>query len=87
MAADHYNGRSGVKLAEALERLHSVHSRHFHVEKNEMRPPLLVLRDPIRGVGDRTHVVTLVLQKLAEGGANPLLVVDNEDSSTHRVVL
>src|SRR5687768_10280172 len=87
MTADHDDSCAGVDLTNALQRLHAVHAGHLHVEKDEVRPPFLIFGDPVDCIRDRTDLVALVLEELSESRANPLLVVDDEDSSAHPVVL
>ena len=87
MPADHHNRGRWVELTEALQRLHSIHSRHLHVEKNEMGTPLLVLGYSVSRISDGADLVSLELEQLSQCSADSLLIVDDENSSTHRTLL
>src|SRR5690349_1691216 len=81
VATDHHDDRAGVMLLDPPQRLEAVDARHLDVEKDEMRLPLFVFAYPIDGVGDGADLVPLELEQLPERGANPLLVVDDENAS------
>src|SRR5207248_11129616 len=87
MPADHHYDRGWIELANFLERLHSVHACHLHIEEDEMGTPLLVFLYSISGVVDGSDFVSLELQQLSQRSANSLLIVDDQDSSTHRTLL
>ena len=87
VAADHDHDCGGVELSDSLERLHAVHPRHLHVEEHEVRTPLLVFFYSVGGVGDGVDLISLEFEELPQGGANSLLIVDDENSATHRTLL
>ena len=87
VTADHHDDGGAVELANALERLESIDAAHLHIHEDEIRMPLLVLGDGVHGVRDGAHLVAVVLEQLAECGANPLLVVGDEDLRAHRTTL
>jgi hypothetical protein len=83
VAADHHDDGGGVELAQAFQRLDAVDPRHLHIHEDQVRLPLPVLRDAVGGAADAAHLVTLVLEQLAERRADSLLVIDDEDASAH----
>ena len=87
MPADHDNRSGWIELADLLERLHAVHAGHLHVKEDEVRTKLLVFFYSPSGIGCGVDFVPLELEELSQCGANPLLIVDDQDSSTHRTLL
>jgi hypothetical protein len=81
--ADHDHARRRVDLADALQALESIHARHLHVEEREVGSPLLEGGNAGGRVRLGSHLVPLVLQELAQGGADPLFVVDDQDAVAH----
>ena len=77
----------GIELAKLFQRFHPVHAGHLHVEKNEVRPPLLVFGYAVGRVRDRVYFVALVLEELTERRADSLLIVDDQNPSTHFTLL
>ena len=85
VAADHHDDRARDRCSRMrLSASSPSMPRHLHVHEDEIRVPLLVLGDRVDRVRDRAHLVAVVLEQLAERGANPLLVVDDEDLRAHR---
>src|SRR5438132_1457541 len=70
--ADHDDDRARIVFLDATQCLEAVDAGHLHVEKHEMRLPLLVRADPVDGVGHRVHLVALELEQLPKRGANAL---------------
>jgi hypothetical protein len=87
VSADHHDLCRWVDLLDAAQSLEAVHARHLHVHEHEVRPPLLVFGDAIRGVAGGADLVALELQELAERGPDALLVIDDEDASAHLAVV
>ena len=85
VTTDHHHDGAGVLLLQLAQRLEPVDARHLHVHEDEVRPEPRVLGEPVDRVRDGAHLVALELEKLAERGANPLLVVDDEDAAAHGV--
>jgi len=85
--ADHQHERVPVERAQPLERLEAVDPAHLHVEEDDVRMPRLVRLDRVDTVRHRSHFVPLVLEQLAEHGADPLLVVGDEDATAHCAAL
>ena len=82
----YHDGRR-IELAQLLERLHPIHARHLHIEKNQMRAPLLVFGNPVGGVCEGVDLVPLVLEELSQCRADSLLIVDDENPATHLTLL
>ena len=57
-----HDSRRWIELAKSLQRFHPVHSGHFHVEKDKVRAPFLVLGYPICCVRERVDLIPLVLE-------------------------
>src|SRR5665213_716539 len=87
VTADHHDDRRRIDDANALERLESIDAAHLHIHEDEIRMPLLILGDRVDCVLHRVHLVAVVLEELAERGADPLLVVCNQDLRAHRTTL
>jgi hypothetical protein len=87
VSADHHDDRRGIQLTKLLQRFEAVHAAHLHIHEDEVRLPLLILRDAVSGVRDSPNFVTFVFEQLAECSADALLVVDDEDASAHGVFL
>ena len=87
VTADHHDDRRRILLANPLERLEPVDAAHLHIHEHQIRMPLLVLRDRVHRVRDRAHFVAVVLEELAERGANSLLVVGDQNPRAHRTTL
>ena len=85
--ADHHDDRGTVELTNSLERLEPVDTAHLHIHEDQIGVPLLVLGDRIDGVRDGAYFVAVVLEELTECGANPFLVIRNEDLRAHRTTL
>ncbi len=81
--ADHHHNGRRIELAQLLERLHPIHAGHLHIEKNQVRPPLLVFGYPVRGVCEGVDLVPLVLQCRADS----LLIIYDENPATHFTLL
>ena len=79
---DHHRGR-GVPLLEPLQDLEPVHLRHLDVEEDEVRRLLLGDLQPHRAARGEEHLVPLVLEDHLEGGADRVVVVDDEHPGLH----
>src|SRR5206468_10284662 len=64
VSADHHHGGGGIELANLFQRFHAVHPGHLYVEKDEMRPPLLIFRYSVSRVRESVDLVALVLEQL-----------------------
>jgi hypothetical protein len=87
VAADHHHGCRRIAIAELLERFETVHSRHLHVEKDELRLELFVCREPFSAGRCAPHLVALEFEELRECGANAGFVVDDQNATVHGVDL
>src|SRR3569833_3459403 len=84
VAADHHDDRALIMLLDLLERLHAVDAGHLHVEEDQVGPLLLIFGDAVDSIRDGSHLIAFELEQLAQGGANALLVVDDQDAPGHR---
>ena len=79
--ADHHDDGVRILLAQLSQRFEAVDPRHLHIHEDEMGMKARVLREAIHGVTRRAHLEAFELEELAECGADPLLVVDDQDAT------
>src|SRR5439155_16159097 len=83
VAGDHEDLGVCVELAQLAQGLQAVHPLHFHVEEHEMGPELGVALQGLRPRRAGLNFDLLILEQLRERFADPLLVVDHQDTTAH----
>ena len=83
MSTDHHDECPRVLRAQPAQHVEAIHASHLHVTEHEVRPKPVVFRKPIMPIGDRTNLVSFVLEQLTQGGANWCFVIDDENATVH----
>ena len=84
---DHDDDRVRVLLAQLLQHLEPVESRHLDVEQHQVRPALAVEAERLVAGAGLQHLVALVVEQLLQRGADARLIVHHEDAVAHRGAL